>query len=71
MQIQANELTSVPPEIIWKPKFSDSFRDSTTHSFNKSMAETFFKFPRTRHIFDAGGAAVSRDDLIMTEKVSW
>lgn len=32
------------------------------------MAETFFKFPRTRHIFDAGGDAVSRDDLIMTEK---
>ena len=24
-----------------------------------------FKFPRTRHLFDAGGGAVSRDDLLM------
>ena len=25
----------------------------------------FFKFPRTKHLFDAGGSGVSRDDLIM------
>ena len=25
----------------------------------------FFKFPRTRHLFDAGGSAISRDDLLM------
>ena len=25
----------------------------------------FFKFPRTRHLFDAGGSGVSRDDLLM------
>lgn len=24
-----------------------------------------FKFPRTRHLFDAGGSSVSRDDLVM------
>lgn len=24
-----------------------------------------FKFPRTRHLFDAGGSGVSRDDLLM------
>ena len=24
-----------------------------------------FKFPRTRHLFDAGGSAISRDDLLM------
>lgn len=28
----------------------------------------FFKFPRTKHIFDAGGNAVTRDDLLMTSK---
>ncbi|XP_057295836.1 uncharacterized protein LOC130624275 [Hydractinia symbiolongicarpus] len=28
----------------------------------------YFKFPRTRHVFDAGGNGVSRDDLIMSEK---
>lgn len=26
------------------------------------------KFPRTRHLFDAGGNAVTRDDLLMTKK---
>ena len=26
------------------------------------------KFPRTRHIFDAGGGGVSRDDLVMTSR---
>ena len=26
-----------------------------------------FKFPRTRHLFDAGGKGVSRDDLLMDE----
>ena len=25
----------------------------------------YFKFPRTRHLFDAGGSGVSRDDLLM------
>ena len=32
-----------------------------------SMAEgdELFKFPRTKHLFDAGGQGVSRDDLIM------
>lgn len=25
----------------------------------------FFKFPRTKHLFDAGGSGVSRDDLLM------
>lgn len=31
------------------------------------MAETeeLFKFPRTKHLFDAGGQGVSRDDLLM------
>lgn len=33
------------------------------------MAESkpveLFKFPRTRHLFDAGGSGVSRDDLLM------
>ncbi len=31
------------------------------------MAEKkdFFKFPRTKHLFDAGGSGVSRDDLLM------
>ena len=29
------------------------------------MATNFFKFPRTRHLFDAGGSGVSRDDLLM------
>lgn len=27
--------------------------------------DSFFKFPRTRHLFDAGGSGVSRDDLLM------
>lgn len=26
-----------------------------------------FKFPRTKHLFDAGGSAVSRDDLLMDQ----
>ena len=30
----------------------------------RSLMDDFFKFPRTRHIFDAGGEAVSRDDLL-------
>ena len=29
--------------------------------------ETLFKFPRTRHLFDAGGSGVSRDDLLLDE----
>ena len=28
----------------------------------------FFKFKRTKHIFDAGGNGVTRDDLVMTKK---
>ena len=28
----------------------------------------FFKFKRTKHIYDAGGNGVTRDDLIMTKK---
>lgn len=28
-------------------------------------SEELFKFPRTKHLFDAGGQGVSRDDLIM------
>ena len=31
----------------------------------KEEGETLFKFPRTRHLFDAGGNGVSRDDLLM------
>ena len=31
----------------------------------KLMAAGIFKFPRTRHLFDAGGSGVSRDDLLM------
>lgn len=27
--------------------------------------EDLFKFPRTRHLFDAGGSGVSRDDLLL------
>jgi len=27
--------------------------------------KNFFKFPRTKHLFDAGGCGVSRDDLLM------
>lgn len=27
--------------------------------------DTLFKFPRTKHLFDAGGNGVSRDDLLM------
>jgi len=27
--------------------------------------EDFFKFPRTRHIYNAGGSSVGRDDLLM------
>ena len=27
--------------------------------------KNFFKFPRTKHLFDAGGSGVSRDDLLM------
>ena len=30
----------------------------------------FHKFKRTKHIFDAGGSGVSRDDLVMTNKES-
>eukprot|EP01126_Amoeba_proteus_P035034 TRINITY_DN3521_c0_g1_i3.p1 TRINITY_DN3521_c0_g1~~TRINITY_DN3521_c0_g1_i3.p1 ORF type:complete len:242 (+),score=40.87 TRINITY_DN3521_c0_g1_i3:97-822(+) len=30
--------------------------------------EDFHKFPRTRHIYDAGGTGVSRDDLVMDQK---
>ena len=30
----------------------------------------FYKFKRTKHIFDAGGSGVSRDDLVMTKKES-
>ena len=30
-----------------------------------SKKEDLFKFPRTRHLFDAGGSGVSRDDLLM------
>ena len=30
-----------------------------------NMKEDLFKFPRTRHLFDAGGSGVSRDDLLM------
>ena len=33
-----------------------------------ATSEVSFKFPRTRHIYDAGGDAVTRDDLLMTEK---
>jgi len=29
------------------------------------VLENFFKYPRTKHIFDAGGSGVSRDDLLM------
>ena len=29
--------------------------------------EELFKFPRTRHLFDAGGSGVSRDDLLLDE----
>ena len=35
----------------------------TTMAANKK--EDLFKFPRTRHLFDAGGNGVSRDDLLM------
>jgi len=28
----------------------------------------FFKFKRTKHVYDAGGNGVTRDDLIMTKK---
>jgi atypical dual specificity phosphatase len=31
----------------------------------ESTEEDLFKFPRTRHLFDAGGNGVSRDDLLM------
>lgn len=30
-----------------------------------SGAVDLFKFPRTKHLFDAGGSGVSRDDLLM------
>ena len=30
-----------------------------------SRKDQLFKFPRTRHLFDAGGSAVSRDDLLL------
>ena len=30
-----------------------------------SSKDHLFKFPRTRHLFDAGGSAVSRDDLLL------
>ena len=30
-----------------------------------SEAMELFKFPRTKHLFDAGGSGVSRDDLLM------
>lgn len=25
----------------------------------------FYKFPRTHHIYDAGGSGVTRDDLVL------
>ncbi len=31
----------------------------------KTKSEDLFKFPRTKHLFDAGGNGVSRDDLLM------
>ena len=31
----------------------------------KPQKVELFKFPRTRHLFDAGGSGVSRDDLLM------
>ena len=30
-------------------------------------SQGFFKFPRTHHLFDTGGSAVSRDDLVMDD----
>ena len=37
----------------------------TFYLFEKEME--FFKFNRTRHIFDAGGNGVTRDDLVMSK----
>ena len=35
-----------------------------TESNMATEKEDLFKFPRTRHLFDAGGSGVSRDDLL-------
>jgi len=37
-------------------------------SSTKCESLDLFKFPRTRHLVDAGGSAITRDDLLMTKK---
>ena len=37
-------------------------------SGTKCESLDLFKFPRTRHLVDAGGSAITRDDLLMTKK---
>lgn len=38
---------------------------SRSKSFILTGMDDLFKFPRTKHLFDAGGSGVSRDDLLM------
>lgn len=43
--------------------YANRFEQPTMAEQRKS--EDLFKFPRTKHLFDAGGSGVSRDDLLM------
>jgi len=48
------------------PKGAKSKNNNNNNNNNKAICmDDFHKYPRTKHVLDAGGTGVSRDDLLM------
>jgi hypothetical protein len=53
---------------------SSKSRRSSTEGKEQQNHEGLLKFPRTRHLFDTGGDAVTRDDILVPKsehKLYW
>jgi len=59
---QHNTSKNTPTNTKKGPKHPHQAKEETSKAIS---IEDFFKFPRTKHILDAGGTGVSRDDLLM------
>eukprot|EP00286_Rhodomonas_abbreviata_P021541 CAMPEP_0181295212 /NCGR_PEP_ID=MMETSP1101-20121128/4022_1 /TAXON_ID=46948 /ORGANISM="Rhodomonas abbreviata, Strain Caron Lab Isolate" /LENGTH=926 /DNA_ID=CAMNT_0023399939 /DNA_START=126 /DNA_END=2906 /DNA_ORIENTATION=+ len=57
---------SAPADLV--KKVEDVARVCHEKAEGASTGALMFKFPRTHHIFDAGGSGVTRDDLVMDVK---
>ncbi|KJE90384.1 DNA ligase III [Capsaspora owczarzaki ATCC 30864] len=59
---------AMPVPATGKGKSAARSHDANSEATHAQTLENFHKFPRTYHLFDAGGSGVARDDLVMDGK---